>query len=224
MPHLKTEDEISYYFQNIESKIRTFSSLSEIDDLALEFAFGQKYADLRKYWLAWYSENRKTQTHMDTSQIKFVEFVNNEIASFLNLENDKCIPCLIDGLRPSERQVLFTCLNKNFHKEQKLSGLVYSILDTSVGYKDEKSISRTIIGLAQDFIGTNNINLLLPLGQFGTRINGDKVYGSPQDLHTCLNPITRYLFCSDDDPLYERLLIAPCITSQLLKMGLVWAG
>ena len=36
----------------------------------------------------------------------------------------------------------------------------------------------TIVGMAQDFMGTNNINTLTPVGQFGTRMQGGKDFAS----------------------------------------------
>jgi DNA topoisomerase-2 len=57
----------------------------------------------------------------------------------------------------------------------------------------------TIIGLAQDFVGSNNINLLLPNGQFGTRLQGGKDAASPRYIFTQLNPVTRTLFPKDDE-------------------------
>ena len=34
----------------------------------------------------------------------------------------------------------------------------------------EASLQSTIVGMAQSFVGSNNINLLAPKGQFGTRL------------------------------------------------------
>lgn len=44
----------------------------------------------------------------------------------------------------------------------------------------------TIVNLAQNFVGSNNINILQPLGQFGTRINGGKDAASPRYIFTML--------------------------------------
>jgi DNA topoisomerase-2 len=61
----------------------------------------------------------------------------------------------------------------------------------------------TIINLAQNFVGSNNLNLLLPIGQFGTRLHGGKDAASPRYIFTNLNPLTRFLFNVKDDPLFE---------------------
>lgn len=57
----------------------------------------------------------------------------------------------------------------------------------------------TIINLAQDFVGSNNINLLMPNGQFGTRLQGGKDAASPRYIFTQLNPVTRALFPAADE-------------------------
>lgn len=59
--------------------------------------------------------------------------------------------------------------------------------------------------MAQDFVGSNNINLLTPSGQFGTRLAGGADAASPRYIFTHLSPITRFLFREEDDLLLEYL-------------------
>jgi DNA topoisomerase-2 len=61
----------------------------------------------------------------------------------------------------------------------------------------------TIINLAQNFVGSNNLNLLLPIGQFGTRLHGGKDDASPRYIFTALNNLTRLIFNQNDDPLLD---------------------
>ena len=56
-----------------------------------------------------------------------------------------------------------------------------------------------VTGMAQDFVGSNNINLLEPRGQFGTRLAGGKDAASPRYIFTCLSPVARLLFPEVDD-------------------------
>lgn len=63
----------------------------------------------------------------------------------------------------------------------------------------------TIVNLAQDFIGSNNINLLMPNGQFGTRDQGGKDHASARYIFTELSPMSRALFHPGDDPLLNYL-------------------
>lgn len=55
--------------------------------------------------------------------------------------------------------------------------------------------------MAQDFVGSNNINLLVPSGQFGTRLTGGADAASPRYIFTQLSPIARQLFPEVDDQL-----------------------
>ena len=67
----------------------------------------------------------------------------------------------------------------------------------------------TIVNLAQNFVGSNNLNLLEPIGQFGTRLHGGKDSASPRYIFTCLRLVHRqksfkvygwvYLFSSLDE-------------------------
>jgi len=50
----------------------------------------------------------------------------------------------------------------------------------------QQALMMTIVNLAQNFVGSNNVNILQPLGQFGTRINGGKDAASPRYIFTML--------------------------------------
>lgn len=55
------------------------------------------------------------------------------------------------------------------------------------------------------FVGSNNLNLLLPLGQFGTRLSGGKDAASARYIFTALNEVTRKIFHENDDPILKYL-------------------
>ena len=57
---------------------------------------------------------------------------------------------------------------------------------------------KSIIKLAQNFVGSNNINYLKPNGQFGTRMLGGKDSASPRYIFTQLNEITNLIFNPKD--------------------------
>jgi DNA topoisomerase-2 len=75
------------------------------------------------------------------------------------------------------------------------------VSEISAYHHGEASLQSTIVGLAQDFVGQNNLNLLMPNGQFGTRIGGGHDSASARYIHTELNPLVPYLFRSEDMPL-----------------------
>jgi len=87
-------------------------------------------------------------------------------------------------------------------------------------------LQSTITGMAQDFVGSNNINLLEPRGQFGTRMAGGKDAASPRYIFTRLSPVTRLLFPDVDDSLLQHLeddgvLIEPKFYCPIIPLLLV---
>ena len=57
--------------------------------------------------------------------------------------------------------------------------------------------------MAQNYVGSNNLNLLEPIGQFGTRHMSGKDHASPRYIFTALNNLTRYIFPDADDHVVE---------------------
>ena len=62
--------------------------------------------------------------------------------------------------------------------------------EMSAYHHGEQSLMSTIVNLAQNYVGSNNINLLMPIGQFGTRLQGGKDNASPRYIFTQL----KYVF------------------------------
>ena len=141
----------------------------------------------------------------DTKAVSYADFVNKELVLFSNLDNERSIPCVVDGFKPGQRKVMFTCLKRNDKREVKVAQLAGSVGEMSAYHHGEASLMGTIIGLAQDFVGSNNINLLQPIGQFGTRLAGGKDHASPRYIFTQMSPLTRLLFNANDDPLLKYL-------------------
>lgn len=105
------------------------------------------------------------------ASIKVSEFVNKELILHSMADNIRSIPSAIDGLKPGHRKILFACLKRNLVKgELKVAQLAGYVSEHSAYHHGENSLAQTIIGLAQDYVGSNNINMLEPLGQFGTRL------------------------------------------------------
>ena len=75
------------------------------------------------------------------------------------------------------------------------------------------SLNGAIIGMAQNFVSSNNINLLAPSGQFGTCRLGGKDVALPRYIFTKLEKITRTIFHPDDNGLidgHDMKKLNPC--------------
>ena len=112
---------------------------------------------------------------------------------------------MVDGLKPSQRKVLFACFKRKLKREIKVAQLAGYVSEHSAYHHGEASLAGTIVGMAQTFVGSNNIALLHPAGQFGTRLLGGKDAASPRYIFTKLPALTRLIFHPDDDAILEHL-------------------
>lgn len=176
---------------------------SETCDETIDMIFNKKRAENRKEWLASYDRTSCLDTAKET--VTFTDFIHKEFKHFSNADNDRSIPSIVDGLKESQRKVLYGTFKRNLVVECKVSQISGYISEHSCYHHGEMSLNQTIVGMAQDFVGSNNINLLSPKGQFGTRMKGGKDSASPRYIFTVLNPMTRQLFPKEDDDVLNYL-------------------
>ncbi|RZC81985.1 hypothetical protein C5167_044563 [Papaver somniferum] len=198
-----TSKEGKEYFSDLGKHKKDFVWVDEQDGEAIEMAFSKKKIEARKSWLKQYEPG----TFLDQKEqyIKYSDFVNKELIQFSIADLQRSIPAMVDGLKPGQRKILFCCFKRNFTKEAKVAQFSGYVSEHSAYHHGEASLAGTIIGMAQDFVGSNNINLLQPNGQFGTRHQGGKDHASARYVYTCLSPITRFLFPKEDDILLDYL-------------------
>lgn len=136
----------------------------------------------------------------------YIDFLDKELIQFSRYDNTRSIPCMADGFKPSQRKVLFGAFKRKLTNEIKVVQFSGYISEHATYHHGEQSLNDTIIGMAQDFVGSNNINLLVPAGQFGSRLLGGKDSASPRYIYTYLSKITRLIFIEDDDLLCHYLV------------------
>jgi DNA topoisomerase-2 len=120
-------------------------------------------------------------------------------------DNIRSIPSMVDGLKPGQRKVLYGAIKRRGNSEMKVAQFANYVASATQYHHGEQSIAATVIGMAQDFVGSNNINLLNPSGQFGTRHDGGKSAAAPRYLFTNLHKIARALYHPDDDAILNYL-------------------
>ncbi len=210
-----TSAEAKEYFSDMNRHRIRFVYTGSEDDHFVQLAFSKKCVEQRKDWLTNSMDERKRRRELglsemflyekNTRQVSYKDFVNKELILFSNMDNERSIPSLVDGLKPGQRKVLFTCFKRNDKREVKVAQLAGSVGEHSAYHHGEVSLMSTIINLAQDFVGSNNINLLMPIGQFGTRLQGGKDAASARYIFTMLSPLARKLFSQLDEPLLNYL-------------------
>lgn len=138
---------------------------------------------------------------MDHSQrqITITDFINKELILFSQADNVRSIPSVVDGLKPVQRKVIWACFKRNLRTEIRVSQLCGYISEHAAYHHGDQSLGPTIVNLAQDFVGSNNVNVLMPNGMFGSRETGGKDAAATRYIYTQLAPITRILFDKKDD-------------------------
>jgi len=196
-----TAKEAKEYFKGMHTV--GYSAKNDIDRSAINLAFNRAEADSRKEWILNATKNFKS---LDYKQkvISIEELINQELVLFSIQDNVRSLPSLVDGLKPSQRKILFACFKKNptSKTEIKVSQLSGYVSEHSSYHHGEASLMETMINMAQTFVGSNNMNLLHPSGQFGSRLLGGKDSSSPRYIFTYLSENINKLF----DPVDANLL------------------
>ena len=188
--------EAQEYFSNL----KTISYIEdENSNNAIIKAFSKDKADERKTWLKTYNKEHVLQILDGDNKVTHTDFIDRELIHFSNSDNERSIPDVIDGLKPSQRKVLFSALKKNVIKDIKVSQFSGYVSEQTSYHHGEASLQGTIINMAQNYPGSNNIELLVPSGQFGTRIQNGKDAASPRYIFTRLAEFTKKLINEDDN-------------------------
>lgn len=197
-----TED-AEIYFRDLDRHLKEFHTMQENEAQLIDLAFSKKKADERKEWLRQY----KPGTFLDhsVSKITYTDFINKELILFSMADNIRSIPSVVDGLKPGQRKVLYTCFRRNLKKDMKVIELAGHVSGMTAYQHGDVSLQQTIVGLAQSFVGSNNVNCLEPSGNFGSRLQGGSDCASARYIYTRLSPFARRVFHSADEPLLTYL-------------------
>ena len=187
-----------------------FTNLHEIQyewdektDESMNLAFNKKQADDRKRWLSHYDPTKMLIPV--NAKASYTNFVNCELIHFSNADNIRSLPHVMDGLKPSQRKILYSCLKRNLREEIRVAQLAGYVSEHAAYHHGEASLNSTIVGMAQNFVGSNNVNLLKPVGQFGSRLMGGKDAASPRYIHTYLEEIVSKIFRKEDAGLLKHI-------------------
>ncbi|EIN13330.1 type II DNA topoisomerase [Punctularia strigosozonata HHB-11173 SS5] len=191
------------YFSHMEKHMIPFATTQDGDRELIDLAFSKKKADDRKEWLRQCRPG--TYLNHDVDEIPYSDFINKELILFSMADNIRSIPSVADGLKPGQRKVIWGCFRRKLKKEIKVAQLVGYIAEHAAYHHGEQSLMATIVNLAQDYVGSNNLNLLMPNGQYGTREQGGKDHASARYIFTEPSPIARAIFHQQDDPLLNYL-------------------
>lgn len=214
-------NEFREYFEDM--KVLNYQ-WSDSSDNAIDLAFNKKRSDDRKVWLQEYDINRNLD--YKNVNVPVDDFINKDLIHFSNYDNIRSIPNMCDGFKPSQRKILYAAFKRNLTTEIKVAQFSGYVSEHSSYHHGEVSLQGAIISMAQNFVGSNNLALLVPNGAFGSRLLLGKDSASPRYIFTQLHPITFKIFRKEDLPVMDYLdddgfKIEPSFYMPIIPMVLV---
>ena len=201
-----TSAEAKEYFKQIERLTVAFNSDPKMNE-SMTLAFSKAQADDRKGWLTAHMASPPTGVaYGKVDKLTVTDFIHLDMANFSAEDIKRSIPHVADGLKPSQRKVIYACLKKNLTTDMKVAQLGGYVAEQTAYHHGEASLQGTIVNLAQNFVGANNLNLLEPSGQFGTRLAGGKDAASARYIFTRLSPLTRKIFDPADNAVLKHVM------------------
>jgi DNA topoisomerase-2 len=199
-----TTEEAKDYFRSISNNQIEYTWDPNTDSDSILLAFDAKRADDRKEWIfnsIKLLNEKGSLVDYSVKKVPVSSFINNELVSFSIYDCERALPNMIDGLKVSQRKVLYGSMEKNINSKKseiKVAQLGAFISEKTHYHHGEVSLEGTIVGMAQDFVGSGNLQLLFPNGQFGSRNLGGKDSASSRYIFTYLQPYVKTLFNDTD--------------------------
>ena len=196
-----TDEEAKEWFENLHEIKYTWDG--ETDE-SMSMAFSKKRADDRKKWLADYNPQRQLVVG-NGGRVDYSRFIHDELIHFSNADNIRSLASIMDGLKPSQRKIIFGCLKRGLKAEVRVAQLAGYVSEHAAYHHGEASLTAAITSMAQQFVGANNINLLAPIGQFGSRLQGGKDAASARYIHTHLESIVDTILRKEDSTILKHI-------------------
>jgi DNA topoisomerase-2 len=199
----------------------------ECTDANMLKAFYTKASDQRKKWIEEYDPNIFHIYDENIPEKSISAFINEDLIAHPIDNCARSIPNIMDGLKQSQRKILYACFLKNLTKTTlKVSQLSGYVAEKTNYHHGEENLYDTITKMANEFVGSNNIPLLFRDGQFGSRMECGKDAANARYILTKLELITRYLFREEDDVLMESVIddgdeVEPVFYVPILPMILI---
>ena len=156
---------------------------------AFRLAFDDKLSNLRKEWIA----NHKSIPGIEEMRmLPISKFLYHEFVEFAVVNVHRSIPKVMDGLKEVQRKILWAVLKEwgsgsdkgktsrkwdkkiltGNVKRMKVVTLIGEVIKGCGYLYGDKPLEGAIVGMAQDFVGTNNMPFLAREGSFGDRNDG----------------------------------------------------
>jgi DNA topoisomerase-2 len=221
-----TSAEAKEYFTDLKKTYYKYTG--KVSDDKMELGFNKKLADDRKQWLMAYDPSNVLD--YSKSIVPYEDFVDKDLIHYSNRDLERSLNHVCDGLKESTRKIMFAAFKRKLYtKEIKVAQFGAYTAEVSAYHHGEQSLMQAIVGMAQNFVGSNNINLFKPNGQFGTRIKGGSDASQPRYIFTMLSDLARVIYPEEDFKILDYIeddgdIVEPKYYIPVIPMILVNGG
>jgi DNA topoisomerase-2 len=195
--------EIQPIFSNFNKKLYTYD-FDERAEEKLEIYYGKETNNRKRVLSTPVDEEDEIK---DIDHFPISESMDRDVKEFQRDNILRKLPNVMDGLVPARRKVLFTAreeFKKNSNKPIKVCNFTGLVIGRTNYHHGDASMSKTIIKMAQSFVGAKNLPVLIGVGQLGSRKSGGEDHGSPRYVSVKLNKeLTDIMYPRADDVLLE---------------------
>ncbi|KAJ9537244.1 hypothetical protein OSB04_029977 [Centaurea solstitialis] len=202
------KEEVFEIFYDINKNKTNFVWVDQEDDIAIKQALGSGLSRWRKRLV----NDFKPRISLDAEQaikptIRYKDFVREDLTLYFRECVERYIPSVVDGLRLAQRKVLFCLFKRKLepYEEMDVGVLSSDVFQYADYHHGDSSIKSVIIRMAQDIACKNNINLLCPCAEFGTRDMHGENHAQSRYLSTRLSHISRSIFLNADECILQFL-------------------
>lgn len=125
----------------------------------------------------------------------------DEVRSFSIYDCQRSLPSGVDGLKPAMRKIIYGMLKKFPSQEVKVSIAAAGIQEVSCYHHG--SLEGTLVNMAKNYPGSNNLPFLEAIGQFGSRISPSAA--ASRYIFTKLTDSFRQIFRKEDDGILNHM-------------------
>ena len=194
-----TTSEAKVYFT--DPKHLVWLTLDDDTDMIIKRAFDKKRSDERKQWMSQYSAQSISDDSTVSRALGTQSCSHFFTTEFIQHPMDNVARSImgIDGLKDSQRKIIWTCLKRNILTDFKVARLAAVVAQDTAYKHGEDNLNGTTVGLAQKYAGSNNLPLLVDSGQFGTRHDNGHDSASARYINTYLHVYTPFIFREEDN-------------------------
>jgi DNA gyrase/topoisomerase IV subunit B len=196
-------------FRELSSHLRRFAHTGPACDEAIDFAFNKKRVLDRRALLG----EKSAADFRELSILRSItvrEFVREQLPVYWIYSNERAIPHVLDGMKPSQRKVLDTVKKQKWGsaaKEVKVTSLTGATIERAMYVHGEKSLQDAIVIMAAQYSCAANVPLLAANGQYGTRSRQGADAAAARYLNTFERPMSHALFRAEDGPLLTPVVV-----------------